>query len=508
MNEDIEAVNNKYYSLFDNMTFEEVMHKLKGMSKDSNYEYYVCFLCDEILQEYTRDFINYSNKLSEYAKTCRVYYNNAVELFVKEEYYYLAVNAFFNNNKTELKKYLRLWIKEQVIDRQYEINEYYFAIDYISIFKNAYPDFYNYLADIMEEYGVSKDIVDLCKIINQYYKCDKLQDILDIMIPFSVSHSDLVLPKELIGYCYYDMKMWNNALAYFEQIEEKTVLTYSCNLYYSMAWCCGKAKLYAEEEKYYKKSIEINPEQLYARNNLGYSYYIQRRYDDAVKIFKECFELNLVADNKYAANNYVRTLIAMGLNKDANDFVASSKYKISKSIKDRLKKTDGKNHKGSYENREAHYSESDDDNVLNIIKSPNDFITNTEQFTSEKILEDELTARIESGQSVFGLQLMVWRRKGEYGRQYILPTGKRIDLLCEDNNGNIYVIELKKDSGYDDPYKQIVEYIEWFSNNKKFKDKDISGIICLNAPSEKLLDKVHKDKRIRLFEYQISYTER
>lgn len=31
--------------------------------------------------------------------------------------------------------------------------------------------------------------------------------------------------------------------------------------------------------------------------------------------------------------------------------------------------------------------------------------------------------------------------------------------------------------------------------------------ICMNHPAQELLSKVHADKRIRIFEYQISYTE-
>ena len=40
---------------------------------------------------------------------------------------------------------------------------------------------------------------------------------------------------------------------------------------------------------------------------------------------------------------------------------------------------------------------------------------------------------------------------------------KRVsDITVEDAEGNLYIIELKKDSGYDNAYKQTVEYIEWF----------------------------------------------
>lgn len=89
-----------------------------------------------------------------------------------------------------------------------------------------------------------------------------------------------------------------------------------------------------------------------------------------------------------------------------------------------------------------------------------------------------MTAKIENGIPVFGLKLKMYKRKGEYGRQYIIPIG-RLDLLCEDCEGNLYIIELKKDSGYDDAYKQTADY-----------------------------KKVHSDRRMKLFEYQISYIER
>ena len=71
----------------------------------------------------------------------------------------------------------------------------------------------------------------------------------------------------------------------------------------------------------------------------------------------------------------------------------------------------------------------------------------------------------------------------------------------------MYIIELKKDSGYDDAYNQTAMYLDWFEKNDISKDKKVYGIICLNSPSEKLIEKVHADKRMRLFEYQISYTE-
>lgn len=89
--------------------------------------------------------------------------------------------------------------------------------------------------------------------------------------------------------------------------------------------------------------------------------------------------------------------------------------------------------------------ESDIDDTDSAEKVTIDIGIKRQQFSNEKLLENELTARIESDMSVFGMNLKEYKRKGEYGRQYIIPVG-RLDLLCEDNQGNLYVVELKKDS--------------------------------------------------------------
>ena len=77
--------------------------------------------------------------------------------------------------------------------------------------------------------------------------------------------------------------------------------------------------------------------------------------------------------------------------------------------------------------------------------------------------------------------------------------------MCEDESGNLVVIELKRDHGYDDPYDQIIQYIEWLKQNMCKSGKTVSGIICLNSPTKNLISKVRSDKRVQLYEYQVSY---
>ena len=81
------------------------------------------------------------------------------------------------------------------------------------------------------------------------------------------------------------------------------------------------------------------------------------------------------------------------------------------------------------------------------------------------------------------------------------------DILGIDTAGDLYVIELKKDSGYDDAYAQTREYIDWIEEDVAVKGQRVFGIICLNDPTKDLIEKVKADDQMRLFEYSISYSE-
>ena len=117
-------------------------------------------------------------------------------------------------------------------------------------------------------------------------------------------------------------------------------------------------------------------------------------------------------------------------------------------------------------------------------------------------------ARLEKGDEVFGLPLHVYNHNGDrYERQYVLSGLGILDILAEDDDGNFYVIELKKDSGYRDAYSQIRAYLDWFEHHKKKKGRKVYGIICLNNPDEALIKKVQADEQVRLFEYSVTYTE-
>lgn len=481
-----------------NMTLDDISDKLDTLNAHPMIKDLRRIFCNDLVSILTEGFVKYDEKeIIAYDGTLiKLLYDN-IEKLGKEEYFYWGYYYYLKRQYKKCKENIHKLCETQVNP----LDETAILDLFLVPYKNAPDDIWNFITEEIRKIKVDDGIVEFCEVISLYYRSKNNDEVVDALTSFIQGYPDFKSTNELLGYTYYNMSMWNNAIACFEKVEEEYYF-YMGNIYWMMAWSYGKLKNYREEEKYYRKSIELAPDMEFSFNNLGYCLYKQKKYREALDIFKQCLDEG--KDLSYAGTNYVRVLIALGRNADAKKFIKDGKYKVSKSMKDKVAKLD--NHNARLK-KDAPVDMSEIDDTEGIEKAAIDMGVKRQQFSNEKLLEDELTARIENGVPVFGLNLKVYKRKGEYGRQYIIPVG-RLDLLCEDNAGNLYVIELKKDSGYDDAYKQTVEYLDWFEKSAKFKDKKVYGIICLNNPTEELIDKVHADKRMKLFEYQISYTER
>lgn len=478
----------------DGMTWEGISNKLAQMHDKYTDELREVF-CNQLLYQissgYTKyDFETLNRKSSDFVDL----FCENVEQLPSGYYYFHSLKSFFESSYDECLKLIEVYLEKTST----EINEHVLADSFFDPFKQAFPGFWSQLSKFILRKTHNQQLSRLCEIIDQYYLLETDESVIDLLLLSTAEMPKSMLIKELLAITYYSMKKWNNALAYFEQAEEERVLIFDHQLYFMMAWSYNKIKNRTEEEKYYKKCLECDPNNIDARNNLGYCYYSIKKYDLAIAQFNQCLDID--SQYSYAADNIIRVMIATGKYKDAKAFVEEG-YNVSTALKRKVDKLKNDNIIVPVsENVEDPSSESEH------VRTPKDLGVKRQQFSSEKLLEDELTARIEAGIDVFGLKLRIYKRRGEYGRQFIIPVG-RLDLLCEDDSGNLYIVELKKDSGYDDAYKQTAEYLDWFEKSKYGKDRKIYGIICLNAPSNELIKKVRADNRMRLFEYQISYRE-
>ena len=483
----------------DTMTFDDISDKLDTLNNHPHIQQLRRIFCDNLVFALTEGFVKYDDEsLVAYdGSLLKLVYENIEKLdkdscFFWSFYYYLKKQ--YKKCKDNIHKVCSDRLQQGVLNEDGVLD--YFLVP----FKNAPDEIWNFITDEVKNIKCEEGIPEFCDLISLYYRSNDNDAVVDALLSFIQKYPHYKSPNEMLGYTYYNMSMWNNAIACFEKVEQEYYF-YMSDIYWMLAWSSGKIKNHVDEERYYRLSYELAPDMHFTLNNLGYSLYKQKKYLAAKDIFKQC--LDAEKDLPCAANNYVRVLIALGRNKDAKKFINSGKFKVAKVIRDRVKKLDNHNARLKKDDAVVEPDIDDTDSTGNVTI---DIGVKRQQFSNEKLLEDELTARIESGMHVFGLNLKVYKCKGEYGRQYIIPVG-RLDLLCEDTAGNLYVVELKKDSGYDDAYEQTAQYLDWFEKSEKFKDKKVYGIICLNNPTKELISKVHKDKRMRLFEYQISYTE-
>lgn len=553
----------------DTMSFDAISAKLDSMGSHPAIAQLRQKFCYQVAFVLTDGFTQYEqiSLEMEEGSLLKLFYENIKKLDAvsTDSFFFEAFWSYlqkeYNKCKDNIYKLCHVQWKQDILKEDQ-------VLDYLLVpFQNASDEIWNFIMDEVNSMQCEEGIPEFCKVLSLYYRSRDNDVIIEGLLAFMRKFPKYRAPNELLGYTYYNMAMWDNAIACFERVQQEYYFFHE-DIYWMLAWSNGKIKNYADEEKYYRMSYQLAPDIPFTLNNLGYSLYKQKKYLEAKELFGQCLDAN--KDLPYAANNYVRVLIALGRNADAKKFVNSKKFKIAKAIQERVKRLDDHNvrlNKKDLSVKSDTIIESDSDTAdLFEITSSEDEIKRCQQYTNnrlsengakcqqpskevqledevkhqrfsnerslegeikhsqplnerqleatakhlqfskEKLLEEELTARIESGMQVFGKHLKVYKRKGEYGRQYNIPVG-RLDLLCEDANGNLYVVELKKDSGYDDVYEQITQYLAWFEQSEKFKGKKVYGIICLNHPAQELLSKVHADKRIRIFEYQISYTE-
>lgn len=498
-----------YITRYGGKPFEEISPEIDCISDEVEQEALRVEFCDDLLYAITTGYTHYDLKRGfQGIPAMKLFLSNAKKLG-KNYHYFWSLYYFFQKDYSRCIKEIDVQLSMMTEQMKSSDNEAVSLFDertfidyFVEPFKNAYEGFWGQLSNLLEKYPVSQEIKEYCQIIKTFYTVEAQDEVIDELTAFVQKHPSFTSAYELLGCLYFDCKMWRNALAYFQKafVDGNTVLLPVINVYGYMAACCSSIKDYRQEEEYYRKSLEIDRNYPYLLNNLGYCLYKQHRYGEAKALFQECLDKNI--DTEYAANNYVRVLIATGRNKDAKAFITKGEFKVAKALRDKVSKLDDSNAriKKDVVMEPVEQSES-------VAFEAIDFGVKRQQFSSEKLLEDELTLRLEAGMPVFGMNLHIYNHKGDfYGRQYPFEMG-RLDLLCEDKNENLYIIELKKDSGYDDAYVQTAQYIDWFEKAPIAQGKEVYGIICLNTPTPELVRKVRDDPRMKLFEYQISYTE-
>lgn len=496
-------VMDRYNSLFPlDMTVEEVSKKLIAMNTDRDITDFRKIFCDTLVYMVTGGTMEYGKDAEFSSDSYISVLLHNIEKLPKSEYFFWMMHGLFSKNRKELFSNFDASVAQLDCSEQ-KLSEGELVNLYIEPLKDARDGFWIHAQEKLRDLCENNGTQELCSLLDGLYNRQSDDDGIELLSSFIQKYPEITIAKEFIALLYMNTKRWNIAAAYFEAVSENPMLFANMpgKLYFLTGISYGKANDLKLEEDAYRKCLDISPDYDFAKNNLAYCLYRQKKNQEALSLLDECLSQN--RDLPYSANNMVRVLIALGRNKDAKALVRNKKYRISKNLIDKVNKLPDVN--ARLKKTEASPLIPDEEET-GIGEEKEQISVKGSQFSTERILEDELTSRLEKGLPVFGKKLKIYKRKGQYGRQFIIPIG-RLDLLCEDDSGNLYIIELKKDSGYDDVYAQISSYIDWMKNDIISKGKEVHGIICLNDPADDLIKKVHESEHIQLFEYKISYTE-
>jgi len=102
-----------------------------------------------------------------------------------------------------------------------------------------------------------------------------------------------------------------------------------------------------------------------------------------------------------------------------------------------------------------------------IDKDDKPFEVDTETFDVSN-LEDRLESWIERNPSILGEELLI------INRQYKFPNGEKVDLLGIDADGNLAIIELKRDKGRREAIAQVLDYETSLANLKEEELNEIA----------------------------------
>ena len=106
----------------------------------------------------------------------------------------------------------------------------------------------------------------------------------------------------------------------------------------------------------------------------------------------------------------------------------------------------------------------------------------------------------------FGFNAKLYREDGEdAGRQYDTREVGRIDLLCEDENSNDFVvIELKRGRTSDQAIGQLARYMGWV-DTKLANGRSVRGIILASEFDAKLRYAARMIPRVQLLRYETKF---
>ncbi len=309
-----------------------------------------------------------------------------------------------------------------------------------------------------------------------------------------------------LAYYYLDTDNFENSVRQFNKVlkHRKSIdfLEYTADILFELGNMYSfKLNQLKEGEKFYKECIKVNQDLQGLNNNYGYCLFRLRKYKSALTYLRKASKIE--EDKETPLWNILRVYKRI---KDYDNALKTIKKikKISKRKKAVEKELNAILNKLQLE-------DSSDEIVLSdniILEKENSHVRifkKLKAISQENILEELIHNRIKRNEDVFQRKLKIYDDEWGYGKQLIMPDVGRLDLLVVDiKTHELIVIELKKDSSYNDVITQIKKYMKWVKDNIAKDNYKVKGLICLHSANTDLIKRAKKE-RIEIQEYSFNF---
>lgn len=231
--EEIEKI---YQSEFSDMTsYQEISDKLRETNSPYLNDLRFRF-CNELLYVLSMNFTTYGDVKDGTMSSFFALFCENANLLTEDQLLFQAVAASFQHQNSKCLKLIKqYWCAYVEENPDQPIDEYTLVDSLFEPFKEAFPGFWDKISQIVQELPHSPGTPELCQLFGKYYFCKTKEEALDLELDYLQQWPDSALIRELIGDTYYGMSMWQNAVSYFESIEEKNVFFQNDFLYFMMA---------------------------------------------------------------------------------------------------------------------------------------------------------------------------------------------------------------------------------------------------------------------------------